>query len=155
DDIDAFDAAADRAGDVVGPYRLIRELGAGGMATVWLAERSDGLLSRQVALKLPRTGWGSGLAQRMARERDILGPLQHPRIARLYDAGVTPQGRPWMAMEVVHGVPIDQHCRAQQLDVAQRLALFLRVADAVAHAHARLIVHRDLKPSNILVTPDG
>ena len=155
DDIETLDATADRPGDGVGPYRLIRELGAGGMATVWLAERADGVLSRQVALKLPRIGWGSGLAQRMARERDILGALQHPRIARLYDAGVTPQGRPWMAMEVVHGVPIDQHCRDNGLDVAQQLRLFLQVADAVAHAHARLIVHRDLKPSNILVTPEG
>ena len=99
------DVAADQAGDEVGPYRLIRELGAGGMATVWLAERADGVLHRQVALKLPHTGWAMGLAQRMARERDILGALQHPRIARLYDAGVTASGRPWMAMECVVGEP--------------------------------------------------
>jgi serine/threonine-protein kinase len=149
------DAPVDQAGDEVGPYRLIRELGAGGMATVWLAERADGLLNRQVALKLPRSGWALGLAQRMARERDILGALQHPLIARLYDAGVTASGRPWMAMECVSGQTIDAHCREQQLDVPQRLRLFLQIADAVAHAHARLIVHRDLKPSNILVTQEG
>jgi serine/threonine-protein kinase len=150
-----YDTPPDRAGDEVGPYRLIRELGAGGMATVWLAERADGVLHRQVALKLPRTAWAMGLAQRMVRERDILGALQHPRIARLYDAGVTVSGRPWMAMECVTGQTIDAHCREHQLDVPQRLRLFLQIADAVAHAHARLIVHRDLKPSNILVTPEG
>ncbi|MFM2399953.1 MAG: hypothetical protein RL341_2110, partial [Pseudomonadota bacterium] len=149
------DSFADEPGDQVGPYRLVSELGAGGMATVWLAERADGVLNRQVALKLPRAGWGLGLAQRMARERDILAALEHPRIARLYDAGVTDQGRPWMAMELVAGVPIDQYCREHKLDVSARLELFLQVADAVSHAHARLIVHRDLKPSNILVTDDG
>jgi len=149
------DTPPDQPGDEVGPYRLIRELGTGGMATVWLAERADGVLNRQVALKLPRTGWAMGLAQRMARERDILGALQHPRIARLYDAGVTAAGRPWMAMECVTGQTVDVYCREHQLDVPQRLRLFLQIADAVAHAHARLIVHRDLKPSNILVTPEG
>ena len=144
-----------QAGDLIGPYRLVHELGAGGMATVWLAERDDGVLNRQVALKLPRAGWGLGLAQRMARERDILGALEHPHIARLYDAGVTEDGRPWMAMERVSGVPIDQYCREHALGVHDRLRLFLQVTDAVAHAHARLVVHRDLKPSNILVTPEG
>jgi eukaryotic-like serine/threonine-protein kinase len=146
---------ADQAGDVVGPYRLIRELGAGGMATVWLAERSDGVLQRQIALKLPREGWALGLAQRMARERDMLGALEHPLIARLYDAGVSAGGRPWMALECVSGTPIDTYCREQRLGVPQRLGLFLQVAEAVAYAHARLIVHRDLKPGNILVTAEG
>ena len=153
--LDEPEEPADAAGDVVGAYRLISELGTGGMGTVWLAERIDGELRRQVALKLPRSGWTSGLAQRMARERDILAALEHPRIARLYDAGTTPEGRPWLAMERIDGVTIDQHCREHQLDVAARLRLFLQVADAVAHAHARLIVHRDLKPNNILVTPQG
>jgi tetratricopeptide (TPR) repeat protein len=155
DDVPEHPLRPDQAGDEVGPYRLIRELGAGGMATVWLAERTDGMLQRQIALKLPRSGWAMGLAQRMARERDILGALQHPRIARLYDAGVTAGGRPWMAMECVLGQAIDVHCSERQLDVSQRLRLFLQIADAVAHAHARLIVHRDLKPSNILVTAEG
>ncbi|MFO1270521.1 MAG: protein kinase [Rubrivivax sp.] len=152
---DGDEAAADRPGDNVGPYRLVRELGAGGMGRVWLAERDDGVLHRQVALKLPHAGHGFGVAQRMARERDLLGALEHPQIARLYDAGVTAEGRPWMAMECVTGEPIDVHCRTHGLDTRQRLALFLQVADAVSHAHARLIVHRDLKPSNILVTPEG
>ena len=155
DDLEPLDMPPDAPGDEVGPYRLIQELGAGGMANVWLAERADGVLQRQVALKLPRAGWALGLAQRMARERDILGALAHPNIARLYDAGVTVAGRPWMAMECVSGTPIDEHCRSGALGVPQRLRLFLQVTDAVAHAHARLIVHRDLKPSNILVTPEG
>ncbi len=150
-----WDAPPDQPGDEVGPYRLLRELGAGGMATVWLAERRDGLVNRPVALKLPRLGWALGLAQRMARERDILAALAHPRIARLYDAGITPQGRPWLALEVVDGLPLDAYCQRHALDLPQRLALFLQVADAVAHAHARLVVHRDLKPSNILVTEEG
>lgn len=151
-----LEAVDDQAGDTVGPYRLVRSLGRGGMATVWLAERLDGLLTqRDVALKLPRTGFALGLAQRMARERDILAALAHPHIARLYDAGLTAEGRPWLAMECVHGEPIDVYCRAQALDVTERLKLFLQVADAVAHAHARLIVHRDLKPNNILVGADG
>ena len=151
----SMELADDEPGDVIGPYRLIRRLGAGGMATVWLAARDDGVLHRQVALKLPRDGWSLGLVQRMARERDILGALEHPRIARLYDAGVTTEGRPWMAMERVSGLPIDAYCSAEDLDVTGRLRLFLQVTDAVSHAHARLIVHRDLKPSNILVTPEG
>ena len=154
-DLDAADALSDRAGDEVGPYRLIRELGAGGMADVWLAERADGVLDRQVALKLPRTGWAQGWRQRMARERNLLGALEHPHIARLYDAGVTAAGRPWLAMEWVKGLPIGEHCEAQGCALRERLHLFLQVAEAVAHAHARLIVHRDLKPSNILVTPAG
>jgi len=147
--------ATEQAGDIIGPYRLLQPIGSGGMATVWLATRADGTLKRQVALKLPRAGWAAGLTQRMARERDILAALEHPRIARLYDAGTTPAGRPWLAMERIDGVTIDQHCRDHQLDVPARLRLFLQVADAVAHAHARLIVHRDLKPNNILVTPQG
>ena len=155
DELAQMDVPPDQAGDRVGPYRLIRELGAGGMATVWLAERADGVLQREVALKLPRAGWGFGLAQRMARERDILGSLEHPHIARLYDAGSTAEGRPWMAMERVSGVAIDSFCSEANLDVPQRLRLFLQVSDAVSHAHARLVVHRDLKPSNILVTADG
>ncbi|MCE9658000.1 MAG: serine/threonine-protein kinase [Burkholderiales bacterium] len=151
----ASDDAPDLPGDVVGPYRLMRELGAGGMATVWLAERNDGTMQRQVALKLPRAGWSRGLTRRMARERDILAALEHPRIARLYDAGSTAAGRPWLAMECVSGVPIDVYCRENALDVGERIRIFLQVADAVAHAHARLIAHRDLKPSNILVTAGG
>lgn len=153
--LDAATLQPDLAGDRIGPYRLLRELGRGGMATVWLAERIDGSLPRQEALKLPHAGWALGLAQRMARERDILASLEHPRIARLYDAGVTAEGRPWLAMEFVDGTPIDVHCRERGLSIDARLRLFLQVAEAVSHAHGRLVVHRDLKPSNILVTGTG
>ena len=153
--LDEAGLAPDAPGDRIGPYRLLRELGHGGMATVWLAERTDGSLNRQEALKLPHPGWAASLAQRMARERDILDSLEHPRIARLYDAGVTAEGRPWLAMEFVDGAPIDVHCREHGLSIEARLRLFLQVAEAVSHAHGRLVVHRDLKPSNILVTAAG
>ncbi len=143
------------AGDSVGPYQLLRELGHGGMGTVWLAQRSDGQLKRAVALKLPRLSWVPDLAQRMARERDILATLQHPHIARLYDAGLDAQGRPYLAIEYVQGLAIDAYVQQRALDVAARLALLLQVADAVAYAHSRLVIHRDLKPSNILVNDEG
>jgi serine/threonine-protein kinase len=143
-------------GETIGPYRLIRELGAGGMASVWLAQRADGALVRQVALKLPRVFSSDGaLAARMAREQDILASLEHPNIARLYDAGVDARGRPFLALEYVDGVPLDAYSRDRALTVRQRLDLFLQIAKALAFAHARLIVHRDLKPANILVTATG
>ncbi len=139
-----------------GAYRLVREIASGGMGSVWLGERSDGLMQRPVAVKLPR-GVAShvGLEERMARERQILAVLNHPNIAQLYDAGVTEDGQPWLALEYVEGERIDEHCTARQLDVRDRLRLFLQIAKAVAHAHAKLIVHRDLKPANVLVTPEG
>jgi eukaryotic-like serine/threonine-protein kinase len=143
------------AGAMVGPYRLLSELGAGGMGTVWLAERADGTLKRRVALKLPRLAWGRGLAERMARERDILASLEHPHIARLYDAGVDQHGRPYLALEYVEGQPIDAYARERGLSARARLDLLLQVAAAVAFAHSRLVVHRDLKPTNILVTANG
>ena len=152
---EASPADAASAGLVIGPYRLIRELGVGGMGLVWLAERVDGGLKRQVALKLPRLSWSSGLAERMSRERDILASLDHPNIARLYDAGLDEQGRPYLALEYVEGEAIDVHCKKHALSVPDRLLLILQVARAVAHAHARLVVHRDLKPANILVTAEG
>ena len=155
EDLGALGIPTDQPGDLVGPYRLVRPLGEGGMGTVWLAERADSSLQRRVALKLPRSGWALGLVQRMARERDILAGLEHPHIARLYDAGSTDQGRPYLAMEYVDGEPIDVYARAKALSIPARLRLILQVADAVAHAHARLVVHRDLKPSNILVTAEG
>ncbi len=140
----------------IGPYRLLRQLGEGGMAAVWLAERTDLLQSRKVALKLPHGAWRrAGLAERMAREREILATLEHPHIARLYDAGVADDGQPYLALEFVEGQRIDEYCSAHALNVHQRLALFLQVTKAVAYAHANLVVHRDLKPSNILVTAAG
>jgi serine/threonine-protein kinase len=144
------------ADDRIGPYRLIRELGCGGMADVWLAERDDGAFARRVALKLPRvTRLRRDLAQRFARERDILARLEHPNIARLYDAGMDADGLPYLAMEYVDGQPITAWCDAQRLGLAARLPLFLQVLDAVQYAHASLVIHRDLKPSNILVTAGG
>lgn len=142
-------------GHQIGSYRLIRELGRGGMGSVWLAERADGAFKRNVALKLPHVTWIGGLADRMARERDILASLEHPNIARLYDAGIDEFGRPFMAMEYVEGQSIERYCAGHELSVDQMLPLILQVARAVAHAHARLVVHRDLKPGNILVTADG
>ena len=155
--IDAAEPSADRLvpDSHVGAYRLIAELGRGGMGTVWLAERSDGLMKRRVALKLPRVVWGDAFAERLGREREILATLEHQHIARLYDAGADVQGRPFLAMEYVEGQSIDAYCRAHSSSVRERIALLVQVMTAVSHAHARLIVHRDLKPSNILVTQDG
>lgn len=142
-------------GGLVGPYRLIKALGAGGMGAVWLAERADGELNRRVALKMPHISWTSALTERMARERDILAALEHPNIARLYDAGTEATGRPYLALEYVEGKPIDTYAASCALSIGQRLRLLIQVANAVSFAHGRLIVHRDLKPSNILVTSDG
>jgi serine/threonine protein kinase/uncharacterized coiled-coil protein SlyX len=143
------------AGGRVGTYRLIAEIGRGGMGTVWLAERADGLVKRRVALKLPRIVWGDTFAERLAHERDILATLTHAHIARLYDAGIDEQQRPFLAVEYVEGEPIDVHCRQRALPVRERITLLLQVLSAVGHAHARLVVHRDLKPSNILVDREG
>jgi serine/threonine protein kinase/tetratricopeptide (TPR) repeat protein len=142
-------------GDMVGPYRLLQELGDGGMGSVWLAERADGALKRKVALKLPRLAWASDLAGRMARERDILGSLEHPNIARLYDAGVDQHGRPFLALEYVEGQRLDRYCDEQGLTVQERIRLFLQVLDAVQYAHVNLVLHRDLKPANVLVNQRG
>jgi len=145
-----------KAGDLIGPYRLVRELGSGGTAVVWLAERADGALQRQVAIKLPHLGLiDRGLAARITRERDILATLEHPNIARLYDAGVDYKGRPYLALEYIDGVSPDRYCADHSLTLTQRLELFLQIARTVAFAHARLIVHRDLKPNNILIAADG
>ena len=152
----AGNVAVDAPGDVVGPYRLIGPLGSGGMGTVWRVEPVDpAAVRRQVALKLPRTGWSPGLAGRLQRECDALSKLEHPNIARMYDAGLTEAGRPWMSMQIIDGVPIDAYCAEKRLDVRSRLQLFIKVSRAIAYAHARLVVHRDLKPSNILVDARG
>jgi serine/threonine-protein kinase len=144
------------AGDEIGPYRLIREIGVGGMGAVWLAERHDGALKRAVALKFLRAaGSHQTLSQRLQRERDILAELTHPNIARLYDAGISAAGVPWLALEYIEGRHIDRYCREQQLDVRARVALVLQVARAVAYAHSKLVVHRDLKPTNVLVSAHG
>jgi serine/threonine protein kinase len=150
------EAPAVSAGAVLGPYRLLREIGHGGMSYVWLAERCDGHLTREVALKLPFTGPGRvQMAERFKRERDILATLTHPNIARLYDAGVSAQGQPYLAMEYVNGTAITRYCDLARLSIRERLKLFLQVLTAVEFAHTHLILHRDLKPSNILVTERG
>ncbi len=144
------------AGRRVGPYRLLRRLGRGGMGEVFLAERADGQFEREVALKLLRDGLDSdAFRRRFLQERQTLARLEHPGIARLLDGGLTDDGRPYFAMEAVQGERLDRYCDARRLDLRQRLTLFLQVCHAVHHAHQRLVVHRDLKPSNILVTPPG
>src|SRR6266404_2588533 len=158
--IDAGDptmpASGLQTGARVGPYQLVRPLGAGGMAEVWLAQRADGAFKREVALKLPMlSGQRPDLAQRFAHERDILAGLEHVNIARFYDAGVSPEGLPYLAMEYVHGEPLTAWCDAHRLGVRERLKLFLQVLDAVQYAHGHQVIHRDIKPSNILVSDSG
>jgi serine/threonine protein kinase/tetratricopeptide (TPR) repeat protein len=140
----------------VGPYRLIRLLGEGGMAEVWLARRADESIKREVALKLPRLRRDrQDLASRFARECDILAALEHPHIARLYDAGISPDGLPYLAMEYVRGEKLTTWCDQLRLGVRERLELVLQVLDAVQYAHEHHVIHRDIKPSNILVNEAG
>src|SRR5688572_21322957 len=144
-------------GTQLGAYRILSELGRGGMGTVYLAERADDQFSKRVALKL-MGGWRAGDTHGLRRfrdERQILAALEHPNIARLLDGGVTAEGVPWFAMEYAEGVPVDQYCRDHGLAIPDRLRIFCRVCEAVQYAHRNLVVHRDLKPSNILVTADG
>ena len=140
----------------IGAYRLIREVGRGGMSRVFLAERADGAFEQHVALKLLRPGFDSDVdVERLRGERQILASLNHPNIARLLDGGVTDDELPYLVLEYVNGLPLDRHCADRGLSTRQRLELFLTIADAVEYAHGHGIVHRDLKPSNILVTSDG
>jgi hypothetical protein len=137
-------------GSVCGPYRLVRLLGRGGMGTVFLAERIDGEVDRTVAIKFIRNASDHpGLRDRFLRERQILASLNHPGIARLFDAGHTGAGQPYLVMEYVEGIPLDEFAR--DLDLRGTLKLFLDVCGALAYAHRNLVIHRDLKPSNILV----
>jgi serine/threonine-protein kinase len=139
-----------------GPFRIIRELGHGGMGVVYLAEREGAEFTQRVALKLVRQlGASDAVRRRFVEERRILALLQHPRIAYLIDGGLTSEGLPYFAMELVEGEPIDAYCNANGLSVAQRVDLFIEVCDAVQYAHEHLVIHRDLKPSNILVRGDG
>jgi eukaryotic-like serine/threonine-protein kinase len=143
-------------GSRIDSYELIRELGRGGMGAVWLARRVEGLTRRQVALKLPHPGlFNAELAERIARERDILEGLAHPNIARLYDAGVSGAGQPYLALEYVEGIPVNAYCDGKRLGLRERIALFQQVLEAVQFAHTHLVIHRDLKPANILVTEQG
>ncbi|HYI85162.1 MAG TPA: serine/threonine-protein kinase, partial [Acetobacteraceae bacterium] len=140
----------------VGPYRLVRELGRGGMGAVYLAEREDREFDQRVAVKLLHRGLETAaVLARFQTERQILAHLDHPSIARLFDGGTTGDGRPYLVMELVEGRPIDVHCDALGLALPARLRLVLEVLDAVRSAHQSLVVHRDLKPSNVLVTAEG
>ena len=147
---------ASQIGARIGPYRLVGELGRGGMGTVYLAERADGQFEQQVAIKFVRQGrFRDDLRRRFRHEQQILASLKHPNIARLYDGGITDDGSPYLVMEYVEGVSIDQYCDRHHLPTQQRLTLFRTVCEAVHYAHQNLVVHRDLKPSNILVTEEG
>jgi eukaryotic-like serine/threonine-protein kinase len=138
-------------GDPIGPYRLIRRIGEGGMGQVWLADQTEPL-QRQVALKLIRTGFfDDSLLQRFQSERQSLAVMEHPAIAKVFDAGMTPAGQPFLVMEYVAGEPVTRYCDRKQLTVRDRLDLFARVCDGVQHAHQKAVIHRDLKPANILV----
>ncbi|MEA2604988.1 MAG: eukaryotic-like serine/threonine-protein kinase [Acidobacteriota bacterium] len=142
-------------GGRVGPYRLLRRIGSGGMGTVYLARR-DEHYKRLVAVKVLRSDLESSEARhRFRAERQILARLEHPNIARLYDGGSAEDGRPYLVMELVEGLPVDRYCDRHRLTVDQRLDLFRRICAAVQYAHQHLLVHRDLKPGNILVTPEG
>jgi serine/threonine protein kinase len=145
-----------RAGQKVGAYTLVSHIGQGGMGSVWLAQRSDGRFYRQAAVKFVNIALaGRATEERFKREGSILGRLTHPHIAELLDAGISGDGTPYLILEYVDGVAIDQYCDEHKLDVDARIRLFLDVLSAIAEAHANLIVHRDIKPSNVLVRTDG
>ncbi|MBW4697806.1 MAG: serine/threonine-protein kinase [Aphanocapsa lilacina HA4352-LM1] len=140
----------------LGAYRVLREIGRGGMSVVYLADRADEQFRKQVAIKLIRPGGESAhLVERFQIERQLLANLEHPNIARLLDGGTTREGLPYLVMEYVEGVPIDEYCRRRNLPLSERLKLFCRVGAALQYAHQNLIVHRDIKPGNILVTTAG
>ena len=152
----ALTGTAGLAGQIFGAYTLVSQIGHGGMGTVWLAERNDGRFERRVAVKVLNFAlMGKGGEERFKREGRILGRLTHPHIAELIDAGVSPDGQPFLVLEYVDGDHIDHYCDQNTLDVRARVRLFLDALHAIAQAHANLIVHRDLKPSNILVRTDG
>lgn len=142
-------------GKRLGPWLVLREIGRGGMGSVFLATRDDDQYRKEVALKLIRHGMDTeDVLGRFRQERQILASLDHPFIARLLDAGTAPDGRPFFVMEYVVGQPLDEYCDSHHLNIRQRCELFLKVCEAVAHAHRKLVIHRDLKPANILVSPD-
>jgi serine/threonine protein kinase len=152
----ALPNATELAGQTLGPYTLMSQIGQGGMGSVWLARRSDGRFERQAAVKFVNSALaGRATEERFKREGSILGRLTHPHIADLLDAGISSDGQPYLILEYVDGAAIDRYCDEHKLDVESRVRLFLDVLAAVAHAHANLIVHRDIKPSNVLVTTSG
>ena len=153
---EADDSQSVRPGDRIGPWRLIEEIGRGGMGVVWLAERADGQFEQRAALKLIKRGMDSEAVQaRFLRERQILASLQHPHIAHLLDGGIAEDGRPYFAMEYVEGEPLLRYCAERRLNLEERIKIILDICAAVQFAHRQLVVHRDLKPSNVLVGADG
>jgi serine/threonine protein kinase len=149
-------ATDDARSHAFGPYRLEEEIGSGGMGRVFRARRVDGVVEQEVAIKLVRRELlHPALLRRFSTERQVLAALDHPGISRLVDAGETGDGTPYVVMELVRGEPLLEYCDRRRLSVAQRLELFRRILDAVAHAHRNLVVHRDLKPGNVLVTEEG
>ncbi|HAF14463.1 MAG TPA: serine/threonine protein kinase, partial [Blastocatellia bacterium] len=146
----------DRVGQRIGPYEILREIGHGGMGTVFLAVRADEQYRKQVAIKLVNRGMDTDtILRRFMMERQILANLEHPNIARLLDGGTTIDALPYFVMEHVEGKTIIHYCDQERLNTLERLRLFRQVCSAVQFAHQNLIVHRDLKPSNIIVTADG
>ena len=135
----------------IGPYRLLQKLGEGGMGQVWLAEQTAPV-RRQVALKLIKVGmYDDAVLKRFQSERQSLAIMNHPAIAKVFDAGATPDGQPYFVMEYVPGLPITEYCDGKRLRIRERLELFIKVCEGVQHAHQKAIIHRDLKPANILV----
>src|SRR6204780_2137238 len=153
DEAQTIDTPTAAAGDDdFGRYHIVRALGEGGMGTVYLAEQREPI-RRWVALKVVKLGMDTGqVLARFAKERQALALMDHPNIARIFDAGATPKGRPYFVMEYIEGVPITQYCDARRMTIGQRLQLFLSVCRAVQHAHQKGVIHRDLKPSNVLLT---
>jgi eukaryotic-like serine/threonine-protein kinase len=152
------DAAShpDIAGERIGPYRLIRRIGHGGMGAVYLGTRDDDQYQKQVAIKVLKRGMDTDfMLGRFRQERQILANLDHPFIARMFDGGATEDGLPYFVMEHVDGVPITTYCAEKGLTIIERLRLFRLVCEAVQYAHQHLVVHRDVKPSNILTTKEG
>ncbi|HLU05597.1 MAG TPA: serine/threonine-protein kinase [Woeseiaceae bacterium] len=146
----------DIVGERIGPYRIVSIIGSGGMGVVYLAERADEHFRQQVAIKVVRQRLiDPEIEARLVGERQILANLQHPNIARLFDGGTTADGTPYLVMEYIDGLPIDEYCDGRRLTVNERLELFRKICSAVHYAHQNLVVHRDIKPTNILVTADG
>ncbi len=145
-----------RIGQTFGHYKILEKIGAGGMGTIYLAERADDEFQKRAAIKIIKRGMDTdAILRRFRQERQILAALEHPNIAHLLDGGTTADGLPYLVMEFIEGVPINVYCDENDLDLGERLQLFRRVCAAVSFAHQKLVVHRDLKPSNILVTKDG
>jgi serine/threonine protein kinase len=149
-------ATRKRVGSRIGAYDILEEIGHGGMGEVYRASRADGQFTKDVAVKLVRGGFDTRVViERFRHERQILAGLEHPNIARLLDGGTSDDGIPYLVMELVKGMPLDEYCRTHRLDVSSRLKLFLQVCSAVQYAHQRLVIHRDIKPGNILATEEG